>query len=298
MPVSLNEPPLTGLHDVMSHRGGSMSHERRTGIVTGSASGLGRALAVRLARDGWRLALVDINEASNRETLKLVEQAGGVGQCEHIDVSRLDDWHALYDRLHADWPQLDLLANNAGLPGAGDVGQYPAEEWRRLIDVNLLGAVYGCHVFADWLKRNPERSQIINTASVAAFAAAPAMAAYNVSKAGVLALSETLYAELRPHRVGVTVLCPGFFASNLLEQGHFHHENQRERALELMQKSSFTAEDIAELAVRAMHRRRLYVVVGRRARWLWRMKRWFPTLYLKLVAFVGRSSPQPDASSP
>lgn len=261
-----------------------MSDLRRTGVITGSASGLGRALAVRLARDGWRLALADVDDERNLETLRLVERAGGEGRCERLDVTRLDQWCALHDRLRADWPQLDLLANNAGVAGAGDVGAFPMSEWRRLLDVNLYGVIHGCHVFVEWLKSHPRHSHIINTASAAAFAAAPSMAAYNVSKAGVLALSETLAAELRPHRVGVTVLCPGFFLTSLVDQGHFERERQRELALERMKESSLTAEDVAEFAVQAMHRRRLYVVIGARARWLWRLKRWNPMLYLRLVA--------------
>ncbi len=273
-----------------------MPEQRRTGIITGSASGLGRALAVRLAREGWRLALADVDEEGNRQTLQLVEQAGGEARCERLDVTRLDQWCALRDRLRAEWPQLDLLANIAGAAGAGDVGQFPIDEWRRLLDVNLFGVVHGCHVFIEWLKSHPERSQIINAASAAAFAAAPAMAAYNVSKAGVLAFSETLYSELRPHRVGVAVLCPGFFLTNLVNRGHFEKEQQRESAREMMQKSSFTAEDVAELAVQAMHRRRLYVIVGRRARWVWRLKRWSPMLYFKLLAAAYRRNPPPGDS--
>lgn len=261
-----------------------MSQQGRTAIITGSASGLGRALAVRLARDGWRLALADIAEASNFQTLEMVDRAGGSGQCERLDVSRFEDWLALRDRLQNQWPQLDLLVNNAGIAGSGAMGEFPIDEWRRLIDINLMGVVYGCHVFVDWLKCHPRRSHIINTASLAAVTAAPTMAAYNAAKAGVLALSETLYAELKQHRVGVTVLCPGFFATNLLASGHFVNETEKNFAQQMMEKSAFDADHVALMAVRAMSRGRLHVVVGGRARWLWRIKRWFPRLYMRLLA--------------
>ena len=261
-----------------------MSNQARTAIVTGSASGLGRALAVRLARDGWRLALADIAEEANRETLALVEQAGGAGHCERLDVSRLEEWLALRERLQSHWKQLDLLVNNAGIAGSGEVGGFPIDEWRRLLDVDLLGVVYGCHVFIDWLKNNPHHAHVINTASLAAYAAAPTMAAYNVAKAGVAALSETLYAEAKQHGVGVTVLCPGFFSTNLLLAGHFDNEDEKRFAQQMMEKSAFDAEHVADLAVQAMTRRRLYVVTGARARWLWRMKRWFPSVYISLLA--------------
>ena len=261
-----------------------MLQPRRTAIVTGSASGLGRALAVRLAHDGWSMALADVDEERNRKTLELVEQAGGSGHCERLDVARPDEWLALRDRLMAQWPQLDLLVNNAGVAGSGEIGEFPIEEWRRLIEINLMGAVHGCHTFIEWLKSHPQRAHVINTASLAAYTAGPTMAAYNVAKAGVLALSETLYVEARRHGVGVTVLCPGFFRTNLLDRGHYASEEQRQFALKTMENAALTADDVADLAVRAMRRGRLHVVVGRRARGFWRAKRWFPRLYLNLLA--------------
>ncbi len=276
-----------------------MSDERRTGIVTGSASGLGRALAVRFApmAGGWRWPTSTSSAIgrpcnwSNRRAAKDVAS----GSTSPIWTSG----PALHDRLRTEWTQLDLLANNAGVAGAGDVGRFPMAEWRRLLEVNLFGVIHGCHVFVEWLKSHPGRSQIINTASAAAFAAAPSMAAYNVSKAGVLAISETLCAELRPYGVGVTVLCPGFFLTGLVDQGHFEREEQRQLALERMQLSSLTADSVAEFAVQAMRRRKLYVVVGRRARWLWRLKRWCPVLYLTLMsAAYGRELPPESSPSP
>jgi short-subunit dehydrogenase len=153
-----------------------------------------------------------------------------------------------------------------------------------LIEINLMGVVHGCHTFIEWLKKHPHRSHVINTASLAAYTAGPTMAAYNVAKSGVLALSETLYVEARQHGVGVTVLCPGFFRSNLLDCGHYASEEQRQFALKTMEQAVLTADDVADLAVRAMRRRRLHVVVGRRARGFWRAKRWFPRLYLSLLA--------------
>src|SRR5690242_4032904 len=101
----------------------------RNAIITGAASGLGRALAVRLARDRWHIAICDINDACSEETLRLVRSAGGSGQVEHLDVTDPDAWQALRDRLEPDWEQLDLLVNNAGVAGAGEVGEFSLEDW-------------------------------------------------------------------------------------------------------------------------------------------------------------------------
>src|SRR5690606_26329534 len=108
-----------------------------------------------------------------------------------------------------------------------------------LLSINLHGVIYGCHTFVPWLKENPHGAHLINTASLAAFLAVPEMGAYNVAKAGVLARSETLYAELRPHGVGVTVLCPGFFQTGLLERGRFNHEYARGVARDFMRSAGF-----------------------------------------------------------
>jgi len=261
-----------------------MSSDRRYAIVTGSANGLGRALAVRLARDGWHLALLDIDESGNRETLDLVRRAGGDGQLERLDVSDRHAWMPLVAKLRASWPQLDLLANNAGVAGSGELGRFTLDDWDWLLSTNVFGVVYGCHSLIDWLKANPHGAHIINTASMAGIAAPPSMAAYNLSKAAVIAFSETLYGELAKYNVGVTVLCPLFFASNLLVAGRFDQPQEREFAARAMERAGFTSADVAEAAIRAMRRKQLYVVIPRRGRIYWRLKRAVPALFHRFLA--------------
>lgn len=257
-----------------------MTTTRRNAIITGAASGLGRALAVRLAADGWRIALADVDAAGSEQTLSLVEAAGGAGQVEYLDVARLEEWESLRARLRAEWSHLDLLINNAGVAGYGDMGGFPIEDWHWLLSINLYGAIYGCHMLVDWLKENPNGSHIINTASFAAIAPAPSMSAYNVSKAGIVALSETLYTELAPHRVGVTVICPMFFRTNIHNSTRAYNDLLREAIEEGTEKSALTAENVAEAAIRAMHRKQLYVIPGRQARWYWLLRRIAPTGFL------------------
>src|SRR5580698_7958329 len=95
------------------------SKQRKTGLITGAASGLGRAIAVRLAHDGWNLALADVNDEACEETLRLGRQAGRDGFVEHVDVRHIEEGQAPRERLRAHWSQLDLLVNNAGLAGSG-----------------------------------------------------------------------------------------------------------------------------------------------------------------------------------
>ena len=155
---------------------------RRTAIVTGGASGLGRALCERLARDGYLIAICDIDLTGAAETLARVVAAGGSGRVEPLDVTDPAGWQALRERLEHDWPQLDLLVNNAGVVVSGDVGRCSLDDWRWIVDANLWGMIHGCHVCVDWLKRNPHGSHVINTSSLAAIGSFPGMAAYNARR--------------------------------------------------------------------------------------------------------------------
>ncbi len=257
--------------------------ETNYAVVTGGGSGLGRALCLRLAADGWTIAVCDRNEQTAQETCRLVEQAGGRAEAHLLDVTEPTQWLALRERLQAEWSRLDLLANNAGVSAGGEAAAMCLDDWQFVLDVNLYGPILGCQTFIPWLIENPGRGHILNTASLAGLISAPGMGPYNVSKAGVVALSETLYSELKRKGVGVTVLCPGFFATNLLTDGRFPAEAYRKVGRAYMDQSRFTADDVARLAIRAMHRKRLYVVHDYRARALWRLKRLAPASFHRLV---------------
>ena len=255
----------------------------RYALVTGAGSGLGRAIAVRLARDGYCVAIADIDESTSRETLGLVEAAGGTGRVDRLDVSQWDAWQALVESLQADWPRLDMLVNNAGVACSGQVGVTPLADWRWLIDINLFGVIHGCHACLDWLKRNPGQASIVNIASIAAVLSAPAMGPYSVAKAGVLTLSETMACELHGSNVRVSVACPGFFRTKLLECGRFQSQNEREWAEWYTNSAPLDADQIADRIVKAAHRGKLHVVLPARARFLWYLRRLAPGLWFKLV---------------
>lgn len=260
-----------------------MPADRKRAVVTGAASGLGRALALRLAREGWEIAICDLNQEKSEAALADVRRAGGEGRIEIFDCTKVENWQALRQRLERDWPQLDLLVNNAGVAVSGDVGDSPLEDWRWIMDANLWNGIYGCHVMVPWMKKNPRGGHIINTASLAAIGSAPGMASYNVTKAGMLALSETLYSELAPFNIGVTVLCPGFFKTNLLESGRFVRKEHEKMASKAFEQSDMTADHVADAAYRAMQRKQLYVVMPRQGRIYWYLKRFSPRLFYKLL---------------
>jgi short-subunit dehydrogenase len=260
-----------------------MASDSKYAVLTGSASGLGRALAVRLARDGYRLALVDLNDAGNDETLRLVRSAGGDGFVHRMDVSQSTAWEQLRDRLRGEWPRIDLLVNNAGVAGSGEVGAYSIDDWHWILGINLNAGIYGCHYFIPWLKENPRGAHVVNIASMAAVASKPGMAGYNVAKAGMLSLSESIYGELKRHNVGVTVVCPSFFQTNLLKEGRLE-KLDKDTATKMMQSAKFTAEDVANEIVRAIEQKRLYVVMPSVGRRYWWLKRLAPTFFCNMLA--------------
>jgi NAD(P)-dependent dehydrogenase (short-subunit alcohol dehydrogenase family) len=256
----------------------------RYALITGAGSGLGRAISVALAQRGWHVAVADVNDAASEETLTLVRQAGGNGQVEHLDVTQLGQWQQIHQRLSKQWPHLDLLVNNAGVGVGGEVGRLPLDDWRWIVNINLWGVIYGCHTMVEWLKANPQGAHIVNIASMAAIVSAPSMAPYNVTKAGVLSLSETLYGELLPYNVGVTGVCPSFFPTSIIKSGRFQGDKQREVASKLMASSKCTAEHVAQRILRAIDRKQLYVTVPGVATFFWRLKRLMPVTVLKLIS--------------
>lgn len=253
-----------------------------TAIVSGAASGFGRAIVNRLAADGWLVAAIDLPEPLAAADLphSVLRHPG--------DVRDADFWRAVHDRLRTDWQSLKLLVNAAGVGATGEVGTLPEAQWRRVLDTNLLGTALACETFLPWLRATEGRSHLVNMASIAAILAPPAMAAYAASKAGVVAISEAIAAECPPGRPGVTVACPGFFRSGLLDSWHFGDHLQRLEANRRMTTTAWTSERVADRVLAAVERNRRYVVVGAQARWLWRLKRLAPQTTTALVRALYR----------
>jgi NAD(P)-dependent dehydrogenase (short-subunit alcohol dehydrogenase family) len=253
----------------------------RRAFVTGAASGLGRAFALELARHRWRVGLADLSVDRLERVRAEVDAGGGHGTTYTGDVASQEFVESALQRYARDAGGLDLLINNAGVAVAGLVEVTTADDWRWAMDINLLGVVHGCRAAVPLMRRQGS-GVILNIASAAGFAAAPQMGAYNVSKAGVIALTETLAAELNGSGVQVSVAMPGFFRTGLLE-------TMRAPAVEsamarrLMAGSAYDAADAARAILAAISCGRLYVVWPKEYVWLWRVKRFFPIRFLRLV---------------
>jgi short-subunit dehydrogenase len=253
-------------------------------VITGAASGFGRALALVLAERDARLILGDLDQAGLEETASLAKSRGARSARTFVcDVTKLDSVQAL--AAACDSP-LDLVVNNAGVSSGGAVGEVPVEDWRWTLEVNLFGVIHGCHVFTPMLLAQGH-GHILNVASAAGLLSAPRMGAYNVSKAGVVSLSETLSAELEGTGVGVTVLCPTFFRTNIAKNGRFHDEKTRASAEKLVAEGK-SADSVARAALASVEKGRLYSVPMADGRLYWRFKRLAPESFRWAAAKIGR----------
>ncbi|RLT12245.1 MAG: SDR family NAD(P)-dependent oxidoreductase [Planctomycetota bacterium] len=155
-----------------------------------------------------------------------------------------------------------------------------------MIEINLIGTALGCETFLPWLRAHPHTSHLINVASIAGILAPPSMAAYSASKAGVIALSESIAAECGQRRPGVTIVCPGFFRSGLLTTWHLSSLLESKEATRRMRSAWWSSERVARQALRAARLNRRYLVVGVTARWLWRLKRLAPRVTTCIIRMV------------
>lgn len=252
-------------------------------VVTGAGSGLGAALCTQLAQRGAKIIAADIDlEAATATATRLGSDVHPV-KC---DVSSLADVEALADETERLLGGIDLLVNNAGVAVAGQMGEVPIADWRWIVDINLWGVIHGCHVFVPWM-RAQKSGNVLNVSSAAGLLSPPRMAPYNTTKAAIIALSETLHADLEPDGVGVTVLCPTFFPTNLTQSKRTAPDEKTRRAAQrLVAKGGWTADEIARAALAGVDANELYVAPQLDGRWLWRLKRLAPKRFNKLSKYA------------
>jgi NAD(P)-dependent dehydrogenase (short-subunit alcohol dehydrogenase family) len=257
-------------------------------VITGAGSGIGAAFATELARRGGRIVCSDIDETAAHATADAIINDGGNALALRCDVTRIDEVHRLANEAQ-DWfgGPPTLVINNAGVGAGGTaIGETSLDDWNWVLSINLWGPIHGCHVFTPIL-REARYGGIINVASAAAFGAAPGMAAYNVSKAGVLSLSETLAAELSGSGVNVTVLCPTFVKTNIVESGRITAQSTQ-LADRLMRWTGFSPERVARMCLDTNDRGGLYCMPQPDARIGWGIKRFTPTVYTRAAGLANR----------
>lgn len=250
----------------------------RTAVITGAASGIGRALAARAAREGMRLVLADVDAARLEATARELGVAADRVATRVVDVSRDDEVRRLADLAWERFGAVHLLCNNAGV-GLGRVTwEHTLADWEWILGVDLWSVIHGVRHFLPRMMAQDADSRIVNTASVAGLLSTPGMAAYNVAKHGVVALSETLHKELAEarSRVGVSVLCPFFVPTGIADSERVRPAHlagtapgaasaaYADKVAAAVASGPMTAADMADAVFAALAERRFYVIPFRR----------------------------------
>lgn len=246
-------------------------------FITGAASGLGRELALRFAKAGYRVCVADINESRAGEVVKEVQatcnQALGTDAFFYrCDVSRDEDLANAVGAMDQRWGGTDVLINNAGVAGGGPFDWLSMDDWHWMMNINFNGVLRGCRAFVPRMKEQGS-GYIINIASMAGLLNPPGMSNYNVAKAAVVSLSETLQPELKPHGIGVSCVCPSFFKTNLGESLRTPDANTEKNMTKLLDNSDLSAADIADAIFTAMEKKQFLVVPHQKAKQAWDFKR-------------------------
>ncbi len=272
-----------------------MAHRKLTptAVITGAGSGLGRAFALAWAARGFKIGVLDVDMEGAAETAGLVERAGGAGEAYRCDVSDLEQVEAAAEHFWGRWGRVGLLVNNAGVGGGGAVGEVPIAAWEKIIGVNLMGAVHGCHAHIPRMKE-AGGGHIVNISSAAGLYSVPRVGPYNVTKAAVVSLSQTLYSELAPFGIGVTVVCPPVVKTNILDNTleaakdmpDFDVDNEMLLIATAMRNARMTTEELARRTMLAVERNRLYVVAGAGNYITWLNARLAPGLLYRNLAFL------------
>jgi NAD(P)-dependent dehydrogenase (short-subunit alcohol dehydrogenase family) len=191
----------------------------KVAVVTGAASGIGRALADRFAAEGMRVCLADVERGALARAAGELAAAAAEVLAVPTDVARAEEVEALRDRVLERFGAVHVVCNNAGVSLGGAVWEASLADWRWVLGVNLWGVIHGVGTFVPMLLAQGEEGHVVNTASMAGLTSPAGGGAYNVSKHAVVALSETLHRDLaaRGARVRVSLLCPSWVDTRILE---------------------------------------------------------------------------------
>lgn len=263
----------------------------RIAIVTGGGSGIGAALCRALVKRGDTVVVADIDGAAAE---RVAGELGPLATAAKVDVRDADSVQALVDDTVAANGRLDLIFNNAGIAVGGDDLELGVAHWDRIIDINLRGVVNGVQAAYPVMARQRSGS-IVNTASVAGLIPVPFLSPYVAVKHAVVGMSLSLRGEAKAHNVNVTVVCPGFTDTPILDSTgpddlpkptSMRDGRARESATRL--GKLYSPDALAQDILRGVDRKKAFVVAPRQARLMWRVYRLMPVPFAAVVGFGGR----------
>ncbi|MFJ6939249.1 SDR family oxidoreductase [Streptomyces sp. NPDC101132] len=252
-------------------------------LVTGAASGIGRATAFAFAEAGARVVAVDRDGEGAARTAEMARLLGSPEAWgETVDVSDEQAMEQLAAKVAAEYGVVDVLVNNAGIGLSGSFLDTTAEDWRKVLDVNLWGVIHGCRIFGRQMAERGQGGHIVNTASAAAYLPSRTLPAYSTSKAAVLMLSECLRAELAGKSIGVSAICPGIVNTNITATTRFagvdeaEQKRRQQKSSRLYGLRNFPPEKVADAILQAVVKNQAVVPVTPESRGALWMSRFTP----------------------
>jgi len=264
------------------------SLQGRTALVTGAASGIGRATALALARLGAGLVVCDVSDTGLAAIAGEIRALGRDVLARRVDVASAAEMEAFAAGVHERVEAVDLLVNNAGVGLGGGALHTSLEDWRWIVGFNLFGVIHGCHFFVPAMVRRGRGGHVVNVSSVAGYVATEALVAYSTTKFGVFGFSEALRQELRRHHIGVTAACPGIINTPITASSPLRSPDAipaaRAYMMEAYRRRNYSPERVADNILRAVQRNLGGAPISPEAWVMYGLKRLSPAL----VAWINR----------
>jgi len=250
-------------------------------LVTGAASGLGKAIAIAWAKAGANVCVADIHRERGEQVVEQLKGYQVDAFYQHCDITSVTDLEATKAAVLAQFNGVDMVVNNAGVATAGALDEESVEQWQWVMDINVMGAVRVLQTFVPLLKES--KGYVLNVASQAGITTVPLLGSYAASKAAMVSFSETMRLELKDDGIGVSVLCPGFFKTNLDESVRSGNPAMKSVVTKLLDRSNITAEQVAAAAFDAVQKGQFMILTHPEGRKANLIKRLFPEFYLRMM---------------
>ena len=251
----------------------------KVAVITGAGGGIGAALAHAFAREGMRIVVSDIDERAAAITAADIASGGGEAISARVDVARQQDLDDLANRAWDRFGSVDILCNNAGIVPSGryrPVWEFPLEDWRWALDVNLMGVVHGLRSFMPRMIAQNSEGHVVTTASVAGLVSGSGSAVYSASKHGAVRATEALYASLQEmgSPIGVTLLCPGLVNTSIYnsernrpaglmpEQGVAEETAELQSIADSLYRDALSPGDVAAMVIKAIRNQQFYLLTS------------------------------------